>query len=221
MSIYWFFIPLFSMYMLIPFISLVPKDLRRNAFIYIISLMLIFNAMLPLLFNIYDLSYNNALNVPFSTLCIYIFIGYYIDNYQIKKKYRYGIYLLALWGLLIHITGTWFSSINAGEIVHTYKGYTNLPCILYSSGIFLLFKTLDAKRCMKILNKIFCPFYGTTLGIYLMHWYLLDQVLKNIKILTPFSYTYRILGAISVFVAAAFLSRFVQKIPVLNKIVPR
>lgn len=219
--IYWFFISLYAIYMVIPFIAKIPKDSRKRIFLYMIIGMLILNAALPLLFKVTGLTYNDNIKIPVKTICIYVFIGYYIDNYKIKGAYRYGIYLLSILGLIMHIAGTWILSTKSGCIIHTYKGYENLPCILYSSGIFLFFKQLDYRTAiMKILDKFCTPFYGTTLGIYLIHWYLLDQIIRNIKFLTPFCFAYRIGGAIFVFITASCIIRAIQKIPLLNRIVP-
>jgi len=59
--IYWFFIPLFSLYMFIPFIAKIPKIQRKNIFLYAILSMFILNVLLPLVFTICGFSYNNSI----------------------------------------------------------------------------------------------------------------------------------------------------------------
>ena len=58
-------------------------------------------------------------------------------------------------GLLIHIIGTQILSIKAGEIVSVYKGYTNLPCVLYSVAVFVFLKDLGSVLTRtKIISKM-------------------------------------------------------------------
>lgn len=218
-SVYWFFIPQFAMYILIPFIAGVEKSKRKKLFGYAICCMVIFDAALPLLFNIAGMEYNSALKV--GGYAIYIIAGYYIDNYTIEKKIRYIIYILAIAGLATQIIGTWQLSYAAGSIVGTYKGYTNLPCVAYSIGLYTLFKYLDGTAVMNKLCRAANLFSGTTLGVYLIHWYLLRLVTHIAPFLPATSMIYRLPVGVLVFIAASLLTRLMQKVPIMRRIVPR
>jgi len=74
---------------------------------------------------------------------------------------------------------------------------------------------------MKIFYRIAAPFSGTTLGVYLMHIYMLRMIIpKYWPELSTTSLTYRIPVAILVFILAALITRLLQRIPVLKRIVP-
>ena len=218
-SIYWYFIPQFAVYLFFPFLSGICKDKRKEVFLYIIIVYLVFNAVLPLCFSIVGLTYNSDLRVPITGYVIYTIAGYYIDNYKIPLKYRRIIYLSGAAGLLLHIIGTWYLSYRTGAIVDLYKGYVNLPCILYSFAIFTFFKyhkTWNIKL-LKIVNF----FDGTTLGIYLIHWFLLDQCNKWFPFISPLSLFYRVIIGLIIFVLSAGIIKAFQKIPIIRMIVPK
>ena len=219
-SIYWYFIPQFAIYMLIPFISAIPEAKRKAVFGYIIIAMLLFNVTFPFVFQLIGLSYNGALYVPLSGYSLYILIGYYIDRYEIASFIRKLLYILGIIGLLVHIIGTWKLSYQGGAIIQTYKGYLNLPCVLYSVSIYTFFKYHNNNKWMGYLYKWLKPIAGTTLGIYLIHWYLLDWFSRNVTIISPLSLTYRIPGGIVCFCTAAVLTKLLQKIPTVNRLVP-
>ena len=67
------------------------------------------------------------------------------------------IYVFALAGLLLHIIGTRELSVKAGSIQSLYKGYNNLPCVLYSLGIFVLLRDVaqwiqKSKKAVSLVN---------------------------------------------------------------------
>lgn len=73
---------------------------------------------------------------------IYTLLGYWIDNYELSKKWRCVIYAAALGGFLLMLVGTQILSLKNGTVDTTFKEYRNVPCILYSTGIFLFFKNI-------------------------------------------------------------------------------
>ena len=70
----------------------------------------------------------------------------------------------------MHMVGTYQLSIAAGKIVSTYKGYTNLPTVLYSMGVFTFIK-YDLVKTMKfdIVSKIVNFLNPYIFGVYLIH----------------------------------------------------
>lgn len=152
--IYWFFIPLFVCYLSIPLLANVIEEKRRDLFLYLLAGTFALNFLIPFLLRIFklDLIWPVRLDIVGGYL-IYIILGYWLNTNSLSKNIRYVIYLLAIMGLLAHIIGTYTLSMEAGKIIDTYKGYLNVPCILYSAGIFLLFKELYNNN--KILEKKF------------------------------------------------------------------
>ncbi len=219
-SIYWFFPCLFSIYLVIPFIASTKKEQRQSIFKYSIIITFIFNSMLPLIAKILNIEYNSAYYLPtFMGYVIYILLGYYLNNYEIKKSKRILIYSLGVIGLLTQIIMTQVLSFKNGFIVTTYKDYLNVPTILYSSAIFLFFKNIKNKKTLKCLDYLTSKIDDTTFGIYLIHYYLIDIAIKTINV-NIFSIYYRVLGGVIIFLVSAIIVKIMKKIPIIEKCVP-
>lgn len=156
---------------------------------------------------------------PIIGYTLYAVIGYYIDNYEIPKKLRYVIYILSIIGLLVHTLCTYFLSINASEVVSTFKGYLNVPCVLYSTGIFTFAKYVKNKKIIKIADKITKPFASQTFGVYLLHYFII-LIITSSGIISLTSIVYRVFGAFAIFFICAIFVKIVQKIPVLKYCLP-
>lgn len=219
-SFYWFFIPLFSIYLSLPFISAIPKEKRKSAFGYGIVIYMLFNSLFPFLFSLLEMNYNNSLSIPIlSGYIIFVLIGYWIDNYDLSRTQRKIIYILGCIGLFSHIIGTWYFSYEIGDVSRLFKGYLNIPSILFSVSIFTLF------RYSKIHIQIFIAritdfFSQVTFGIYLSHWFIIQYIVNNTSIQRT-SIVYRTFGSVVIFLLCSIITKLLQKIPLINKIVPR
>lgn len=219
-GIYWFFMPLFSIYLVIPALSLIPEESRERIFRYLLIVTFVFNMVLPFVIGFIGLTYNGSLYVPLmSGYMFYPIAGYYIDRYPIKKNYRMISYIGGVLGLLLHIVGTMALSYRDGMINETFKGYLNVPCVLYTIAIFILFKYWDKTKLMEWLYKITHIFADTTFGVYLIHWFLMEIFLK-ISNVHPTGIIYRTMGGFCIFCVAAIIIKIMKKIPVLCRIVP-
>lgn len=215
--IYWFFIPLFIVYLCLPLFSSVDKDKKESTFLYLIVVGILFNSFLPFINNIFKLGLKLPINVlVVSGYLLYPLIGYIIDKKEFTKKQKIIIYVLGILGFLMHIIGTYKLSINAGQIVDTYKGYTNIPCLMYSVAIFILFKDIGSK----ISNYKIVYFIGKyTFPIYLMHWYIL-RILVKLFSFNTYSLLYRLGIPIVIVTICIIITYIIRKIPILKKIVP-
>lgn len=170
--IFWFFVVIIGIYLAIPVISLIPQESRRKAFLYIIIITFVFNQFLPDLLYHLNLNYNYDLKFPltYSGWISFIFIGYYIDKYEIVKKHRVIIYVLGIIGFLTMVVPTIFISYHKNESCSWFDEYYDAPCVLYSASVFLFFKSKINNN--QIVTKIM-PFFNfvapTTLGIYVLH----------------------------------------------------
>ena len=220
-SFYWFFPVMICIYLSIPLFAAVEKEARKEIFTYLAIAGFVLNCVIPLLRKVLikDISFPFTVQVVSGSL-IYIVIGYLIDNYEMTKKTRYIIYAFAAAGFAIHLVGTYVVSMKAGEVLRTFKGYDNVPCIMYSTGIFVLLRycgnrIMDNKTINKIVNFI-SPY---TLEIYLLQWFIYEYMIKAFKIDTK-SIVF-CLGAPFVIVPIAiFITWCLRKIPVLRRIVP-
>lgn len=218
--IFWFFVVIIGIYLAIPVISLIPQETRRKAFLYIIIITFVFNQFLPDLLYHLNLNYNYDLKFPltYSGWISFIFIGYYIDKYEIVKKHRVIIYVLGIIGFLTMVVPTIFISYHKNESCSWFDEYYDAPCVLYSASVFLLFKSKINNN--QIVTKIM-PFFNfvapTTLGIYVLHIAIRDFL--------RYFYTYSYFGmnlvlTLSILTICFIVVKIVQKIPGLRHIFP-
>ena len=145
MTIYWFFIPLFCIYLMIPVLAAISEKKRIKIFLYIIAVSLVLNFTIPFVLGIlkhyieFKMSWSLTMSVG-SQYMIYPLVGYVLHKKELKRKYRIIIYILALAGLLTMIIGTYYASRSEGGLVGVFKGKYNLPVLLYASGVFLFVK---------------------------------------------------------------------------------
>lgn len=218
--IFWFFVVIIGIYLAIPVISLIPQETRRKAFLYIIIITFVFNQFLPDLLYHLNLNYNYDLKFPltYSGWISFIFIGYYIDKYEIVKKHRVIIYVLGIIGFLTMVVPTIFISYHKNESCSWFDEYYDVPCVLYSASVFLFFKSKINNN--QIVTKIM-PFFNfvapTTLGIYVLHIAIRDFL--------RYFYTYSYFGmnlvlTLSILTICFIVVKIVQKIPGLRHIFP-
>ncbi len=218
--IFWFFVVIIGIYLAIPVISLIPQETRRKAFLYIIIITFVFNHFLPDLLYHLNLNYNYDLKFPltYSGWISFIFIGYYIDKYEIVKKHRVIIYVLGIIGFLTMVVPTIFISYHKNESCSWFDEYYDAPCVLYSASVFLFFKSKINNN--QIVTKIM-PFFNfvapTTLGIYVLHIAIRDFL--------RYFYTYSYFGmnlvlTLSILTICFIVVKIVQKIPGLRHIFP-
>ena len=216
-SIYWFFPPLLCIYLCMPLFASIKEEKRKKVFTYVAILGFIFNAFIPFVIDLFkiDICFAYSISVSFSFL-LYVFIGYLLDKYDMQKRDRYLVYVLAVLGLLMHIIGTYKLSYEANTIVNTFKGYYNVPCIMYSVGVYVFVKEVCKKIKKHNLTKRLCDY---TFGIYLMHYFIID-IIRRLFDLDTRSIFYRLGMPLIVIPICILLTYIMRKIPLLKRIVP-
>lgn len=219
-DIYWFFPPLFSVYLAIPVLSCIPEKMRKKVFGYAIAVAFFAQSFLPLIFNLLQLQYNYSFEMPVvGGYLLYTLLGYWLSHYELNKNVRIGVYILAVAGFSVQLFGTQVLSLKAGEIITIFKDYKNVPCILYAAGVFLFFKNMKNKKVLNLLDRITAPFSKMTFGIYLIHWFVIQTVTQNIDFPVT-SIKYRIFGAIGIFLISAIIIKILQQIPIVKRAIP-
>lgn len=219
-SVYWFFIPLFSVYLSIPVFSLIPEENRKEVFLYLVIVTFLFNSLFPFVTALSNITYNTNFKIAVGGGYIfYIIIGYYISHYEISKKTRMYIYIAGIIGLVAHILGTMYLSYEAGKIISTFKGYTNVPCILYSIAIFVYFRYFDFNKIKPSILKIVHIINEHTFSIYLTHYFVID-IFRRIFEPNINSIIYRLLFPVAVLLICISISKCIRYIPGLKKIIP-
>lgn len=225
--IFWFFIPLFCIYLSIPLFANIYKEKRIKLFKYLVFVAFVINILTPFLIKLansffgWEIKWELEISV-LNEYGFYVIIGYLLHHYFLSKKQRYVIYIAASLGLIIHLFGTYYLSQKDGVISYYFKGYTNLPCVLYSVGVFVFVKNLVPKiKFNKIHNFIF-QFQKYTFSIYLLHMFNfvpISLILSKLNIAETSQVFVVLMTAINI-PTCILITWFLRKIPILKYIVP-
>lgn len=102
MRVYWFFIPLFAIYLSIPLLSAVRDNLKIEVFTYIGIITFFLASLLPTLAKLTNIHYNIGISPSVSAgYLLYVFLGYIISKKEISRNKRYIFYLVSLVGWYI------------------------------------------------------------------------------------------------------------------------
>lgn len=213
---YWFFIPLFMIYLSIPIFSYITE---RGILLYTILFIFIFVVLLPFLFNISSTDQIGNLTFPITGWIIYPLLGYYISHYEIPKVYRLIIYTLGVIGWFMLVLGTYLLSIRAGHLVQDFMGYLNIPNVAISAAILLFLKEADKFDKFTSLFKICGIISKYTFGIYLTHWFVIKAIYDTKFIPTDNVYFITV-GAVCVFSVCLLLTWLIKHIPYIKKLIP-
>ncbi len=217
-TIYWFFISLFIVYLSIPLLAYVEKEKRKEIFTFIAVVAFICNLFVPFFIKTIftDVKWPFTLNIA-SGYVLYAIIGYLINEYEVSKKVRIALYVSSIAGFLIHLLGTYYASMDAGYIDQTYKG--GMPCMMYTVGIFVWMKYNGGKLLKsKIVSKIVDFLKEYTFGIYLVHWYIKDIMVSDIGI-DERSIVFRLLGPFVIIAISVLILFVIKRIPLLRRTV--
>ena len=186
-----------------------------------IAVGLFFNVICPFFITVFEWNLNYSFSVYVGTgYLLYLMIGWMINRKDIPLKWRICLYVISIAGLIIHAVGTYYVSVEAGEVLRTYKGYLNLPCFMNAPGVFLLIKEIGKKLMEKKAFNSVVTFLGKyTFPIYLIHWYFL-HISIDLLHMDNTTLLYRIVMP-WVFIACSIaLTWVMRKCPVIRRIVP-
>lgn len=215
MSIYWFFPPLFAVYLSIPVLAQIQD--KEKVYKYIAGIGVVFVSVLPLIASIFSMGYNVGFTpCILSGYILYPVVGYLLQKKNFSAKERKLVYLAGIIGWAAQFIGTLLLS-GPGEINGTFKGYLNLPAFLQACGVFVALKyhTPHNKKIMKVINWL----AKRTFGIYLLHMYLIQDISRVFAVNTG-SILWRTIGAVMIFMFSAGIIWLMQQIPVIKRIVP-
>lgn len=218
---YWFFQPLFCVYLCIPVFALIDKEKKQSISKFILILAFFINVLIPFLNSLFNLGIEWPYSIAVgSGYLFWIWGGYYFYNNSFSKKVKICILTAAVAGLLMSIIGTHVLSVKAGSIQSILTGYINLPCVLYSCGAFIFLREV-AIHIEKInWIRTLIEFLGEyTFPLYLMHWFIIKLIIEILPFNTK-SLIYRLFIPYVIFAIVIGITWCLRKIPLLQKIVP-
>ena len=220
-GLYWFFIPLFCTYLCIPAFAAIEKKKKRAIAKYLLITGMLINVLPPFFIKLTDLQiqWNNNISI-ISGYLFWVWCGYYLYYYPPNKSQKTMIYCLSVIGLVAQIMGTYKLSIEAGSIQTLFKGYVNLPNIMYTTGVFIFLKDIAGTiaKCNRLRAVI--VFLGKfTLPLYLMQWFWL-KIFENLQVFDRYSLFYRLAVPYLILFLTVVITLCMKRTPGLRAIVP-
>lgn len=221
-NVYWFFIPLFSVYLSMPILSHLTEEKHRKTLWYIAFITFFLQSFCPTVFSILNLKYNYALNVPVvGGYLLYVILGYLLSTEDLTRCKRIILYLLGLFGAVLRYTATVYLSARDGKINKMFFSYTAFYALFLAVGVFVLFKYIPWNKIFKseksceIISKISsCSF-----GIYLIHISVMF-IMKTYLHISANCWQWRLLMPFVIYAVCALITIIIKKIPVIKNIVP-
>lgn len=217
---FWFFIPLFSVYLSLPVVTAISEVNRKAVFGYGIIAAFIIDSLLPFIFQLLGMEWNFALTIQtVSSYMLFVLAGYWMEEYGLSRKARWSLYVAGFFGLILQFVGTWVASWQIGDISQTFKGYFSPFNVLYACAVFAFFQSMNQHQA-EVLERISRPFSSATFGIYMIHWFIL-RLLFGLHIFDETSIWFRTIGPVIVFLLCTIIVSVLQHIPLIKKTVPR
>lgn len=216
-GVYWFFIPLFIIYLCMPVLSKLADD--KNLFSYMAILGAVFCVLMPFVSVVFDVSYNTNLYFPLGRgYILYVLVGYLLANTEIKLPLRLVIYIAGVGGILLRYFHTVQQSMVDGSLNQLTWGYNALPCFMAAIAVFVFAKYAVENHVSSesLFAKILSYLSSATFGIYLMHIFVMQQMISIFNIDNRLLW-WRLGGPIILFVVCLIGVKLIQKIPVVGK----
>lgn len=227
LEVYWFFKPLFCIYLSIPLLSAVKKEYKIKVFSFTAIAGFLINIFIPfsigLINNLFSLKLAWSFHLDIvNEYLIYVLLGYVLKNLDIKFKHRIVIYICSLLSIGIHIVGTSAFAIANKNINSVFWGKSDIFIMLYSVGIFVFIKYAVEKRAGEKITRFMRFLNKYTFEIYLMHMIVFVPLAVGLaKIGIPYESIPFVFIMPLINIPICILITFVmRKIPIVKRIVP-
>ncbi len=221
----WYLFMIVAMYLITPVLRLFIKKENSKIILYLIGISFLVNFCTPFLNELINSfiidgdilerfvsGFEFGLVTDFVT---YYILGWYINNFEIKKKHRVIIYILGIIGLVITIIFTQILSLKNNALNSTLYACDTVNIFFYSIALFLFFHTAFKNKDLKC-EKLILKLSDLTFPVYLIHIFMLSLA-SFISVSCSFSPFVAIIFNFAFTVITSFvLSAILKKIPIIN-----
>ena len=208
----WFMYEIIRIYILIPFLYPFIKSLKKNEIKNLIITIFILGNVVNFIY-MFTSRYNHTIftGIPLSSLAIcinYLFLGYYLHKYEIKKNTRKKFYIAGIIStLLIPVADLFYITNMRNDNMFTVN---SIFLMLPASAVFLLFKyNYDKLKMNNKVENIIKKISNNTLYIYMIHVIILEFIMKYIHIIITPNRLINILILIPITLILSFIISFI------------
>lgn len=218
-SAYWFFIPLFGLYLSMPLLSLLKG--RAKIIDYLIVSSFILTSVIPVICRFVGITWNDSLAVSSaSSYILYALLGYRLSTVQLTSSQSKKIYLLGFLGLLIRFLYSLISSELKHEVDRTLFDYLAFTSVFYSAAVFVWFKNHNRNAIGGKFTSLIKSMSSCSFGIYLLHQPILNMLIFDFLGVQQQSITFRLFGALVFYIILLIIVYILKKIPIVNRLIP-
>lgn len=218
-NVYWFFIPLFSVYLSMPVLSLLANN--RRILWYMAGGSFLLSSFVPLVIGYMGFWWNYSLTMlTCGGYLMYAILGYLLATEEFSKPKRLILYLLGLFGAVLRYVMTVLGSRRDGVIYKGFFSYTAYYAVFLAVAVFLFVKNSRLLERIKQSSRFVSTIKtvsGCSFGIYLTHM-IIFNILK--EYLPTNCWEWRLLVPFLIYAIGLLGVWILKKIPVLKHIVP-
>ena len=184
--IYWFFVVLFGIYLTLPALSVFAREENRRELNYMVAFGILTVSVLPFVnqmisqyLGVIENCWNSALSFPMlGGHLIYPVLGYWASVHDFKPKERFACYAAAVFCAVLRYFGLARFSARDGVTNQLYMNYVSFPALFLALGIFVFVRYMFSERfaVSEPVKKILKECSACSLGVYLIHHYILDKM---------------------------------------------
>jgi len=168
----WYIYAIIGLYIISPILKVFVNNATQKQLRYAIVCCFIFSSIYMLAMEFPELSFlSNHLSKIKSGMEVgyigFFLLGYYLDNYEIKKKYRVLLYLIGVAGLALTIATVMWDCITHYAPMERFWQYSMPGMVLVAIAMFTFFKYCTLK--IKIIDVFLKKVAKYSLGIYGCH----------------------------------------------------
>lgn len=211
---FWFMYIIIIIYLFIPFLRTMVQNIKKNDLRNLILLIFIFGNLLKTI-NLFSTKMGVVLFTGFTLndLIIYtnyLFLGYYLYNYEVKSKTRNILYIVGVLCILSLplADALYIDNVRNDVLVTANSIFPFIPSI----AIFLLFKhNYSEWKVPKIIDKFTNKLVPLTFYIYMIHVMIMECVERQImKLWTPSRFIERGFYYLVIFILTFCLSYIIS-----------
>ena len=209
-GVYWFFFPLFALYLEIPMLSLLAASKEGEKMLYFLTVILIsFEAIINPLLKGLSIQLNSTFVNGIALPTLYGILGYILSTKDIDKSFRYILYgsSVILLATKIYLS-TYYPDLNIWSL-------TDIATLTEASTIFVFIKYI------KIPNNLYSIVHqlaSFSFGVYLVHILILYTEKRLLfQYINVYSFGWRVPMALVTYLLSIGLVILLKKIPVIGK----
>ena len=215
---YWYLYILIGLYLLIPILQKMLKNLKKYDCIYIFIICFVIPGIIQYINVALEMNVSSLFtSFFFSTLLVYYIIGTVVPKIEKNKKNRNIAWALFLFSSYIYLLTFMYFYFKNGSIHFLYLDCSNVFTGIMAFSSFYLFKYYFEDKKIKYKN-IISNISLTTFGIYIFHILILNKVSNLLMACKLNSIIFALITELMIFFICSFATYLLRKIPILKKI---